>query len=175
MIHSFQGKKPRIHKSVFVAPSAEIIGDVEVGENSSVWFNAVIRGDESSIKIGKNTSIQDNSTVHVCHGRPTIIKDNVTIGHNCIIHGCTVNSDCIIGMGATILNHAEIGKESIIGAGAVVKEKAVIPPRSLAAGVPAKIIRKLTDEDVKRIKRNAEEYVKLRSQHLKQTYNKKHK
>jgi carbonic anhydrase/acetyltransferase-like protein (isoleucine patch superfamily) len=166
MIREFQGKKPRIKKPVFVAPSAEVIGDVEIGENSSVWFNSVLRGDEAPIRIGRNTNIQDNSTVHVCHRRPTTIGDNVTVGHSCIIHGCTISSDCIIGMGAVVLNNAEIGRQSIVGAGAVVMEGERFPPRSLVVGIPAKAVRKLTDKDIKKIKENAEEYLSLKNQYM---------
>lgn len=168
MIHKYQNKKPKIHKTAFVAPSADVIGDVTVGEDSSLWFGASVRGDEQAIIIGKRTSIQDNTSVHVCPRHPTIIKDDVTVGHNAVIHGCTVNSNCIIAIGAILLNGCVIGKDSIIGAGAVVMENQKIPPRSLAVGIPAKVIRKLSDNDVKVIKENADEYVKLAKTYLKE-------
>jgi len=166
MIHTFNGKKPKIGKTTFVAPSADVIGDVTVGANSSIWYGAVLRGDEQSINIGKNTSIQDNCSVHVCPNHPTIIGDNVTVGHNAVIHGCAVGSNCIIAIGAILLNGCAIGKDSVVGAGAVVMENAKIPPRSLVVGIPGKVIRTLTDADVKKIKENADEYVNLAKSYL---------
>ncbi|MFH1978657.1 MAG: gamma carbonic anhydrase family protein [Candidatus Aenigmatarchaeota archaeon] len=168
MIKKFEGKKPDVHKDAFIAETASLVGDVSVGEQSSVWYSAVIRADQQSVKIGNRTSIQDNATIHVCPGHPTVIKDGVTVGHNVIVHGCTIESNCIIGMGAILLNGCKIGKNSVIGAGAVVMENAVIPPQSLAVGIPAKVIRKLTEQDIQKIKENAQEYVKLTEQYLKQ-------
>ncbi|MBU0530653.1 MAG: gamma carbonic anhydrase family protein [Candidatus Aenigmatarchaeota archaeon] len=167
MIYKYKDKRPNIHKTVFIAPSADIIGDVIIGENSSVWFNSVVRGDESTITIGKNTNIQDCTTIHGCGHHPVLIKDGVTVGHDACVHGCTINSDCIIGMGATLLNGCVIGKESIIGAGAVITENTKIPPRSLVVGVPAKVVRKITANNLRQIKENAEEYILLKKEYLK--------
>lgn len=168
MIQQYNKKTPKIAKTVFVAKSADIIGDVEIGEHSSVWYNTVIRADEAPIRIGRNVSVQDGSILHVYPGKGTEIGDNVTVGHNCIIHGCTIGPNCIIGMGAIILSKAEVGEGCIIGAGAVVKEGDKIPPRSLAVGIPAKVVRQTTIDDLKRIEENWKEYSALKGQYMKQ-------
>lgn len=170
MILEFQGIKPQIASSVFVAPSADIIGDVSIGEDSSVWFGVVIRGDVNRIKIGKRTSIQDLSMIHVTHfkkedrsdGYETIVGDDVTIAHKVMLHGCTIEDACLIGMGATILDGAVIGKESIVGATALVTKNKVFPPRSLILGNPAKVVRELSNDEVASLYHSAQNYVKFK-------------
>ena len=149
-----------IDNSVFIADGAKIIGDVEIGKNSSVWFNAVIRADSDKVKIGENSNVQDNAVIHTSEGFGVQIGDNVTIGHGAIIHGCTVKDNVMIGMGAIVLNGAVIGENSIIGAGALITQGKVIPSGSLAFGNPCKIVRQLTDEEISSISRNAKSYVK---------------
>ena len=170
MILDYRGEKPQIAKDVFIAQSADIIGNVQIGQDSSIWFGVVIRGDVNSIKIGKNTSIQDLSMVHVTHnskenindGFPTYIGDNVTIGHRVMLHGCTIGNACLIGMSATILDGAIIGQESLVGAGSLVTQHKIFPPRSLIMGSPAKVIRELSDEEVESLYKSAENYVKFK-------------
>jgi carbonic anhydrase/acetyltransferase-like protein (isoleucine patch superfamily) len=159
MLYRYGGKDPNVDSSVFVAPGAHIIGDVTIGEESTVWFNAVLRGDEGPISIGKKCSIQDNVTAHLYEGFPLVIEDEVTVGHNAILHGCTVKKRCIIGMGATILDGAEIGEESIIGANTLIPSGKKIPPRSLVVGSPGKVIREITDKDVELIQLSIDTYV----------------
>lgn len=159
MLYRYGGKEPNVDSSVFVAPGAHIIGDVTIGEESTVWFNAVLRGDEGPISIGKKCSIQDNVTAHLYEGFPLVIEDEVTVGHNAILHGCTVKKRCIIGMGATILDGAEIGEESIIGANTLIPSGKKIPPRSLVVGSPGKVIREITDKDVELIQLSIDTYV----------------
>ncbi len=142
----FEGISPDINEKTFIADGAKVIGKVTMKEFSSLWLNAVVRGDVSHIEIGRYTNIQDNSVVHVADDYPTIIGDYVTVGHNAIIHGCTIEEHCLIGMGAIILNGAVVGKGSIIAAGAVVKEKQIIPPHSLVVGVPGKVVKFVPEE-----------------------------
>ncbi len=163
----YKGKKPELGTSTFIAPGAVVIGDLEIGKESSVWFNTVIRGDVNFIRIGDRTNIQDNSTVHVTSGgNPTIIGNDVTIGHNAIIHAATIHDACLVGMGAIILDGAVIGKESLIGAGSLVNKGMQIPPRSLVYGSPAKVIRTLSDDEVKGLYHSAEHYVEVARQYL---------
>ncbi len=152
-------KKPTFGRNVFVAPGAVILGDVRLGDDSSVWYQAVLRGDNDTIRIGARSNIQDGVIVHVDPGFPVMVGDDVTVGHRAVLHGCRVNDRVIVGMGAIVLNGAVIGSESIIGAGAVIPEGKEIPPRSLVLGVPGRVVRTLSDEDVRRIARNAEVYV----------------
>ncbi|HTV81581.1 MAG TPA: gamma carbonic anhydrase family protein [Acidobacteriaceae bacterium] len=165
MIRPYQGRTPVIPDSCYVDASAQIIGDVVLGENSSAWMNAVVRGDVHSIRIGANSNVQDCSVLHGMRYRyPVIVGDWVTIGHNATVHGCVVEDACLIGMGATIMNNARIGEGSIVAAGAVIAENAVISPRSLVAGVPGKVRRQLTPEDREMIlqyARNYLDYVKI--------------
>lgn len=163
MIKSFQGKTPSIAKSAFIAPNATIIGDVTIGENCSVWYGVVIRGDDGPVVIGDNTNIQDNSVVHTDEG--ITIGSGVTIGHNAIVHCKKIGNDVMIGMGSIALAGSEIGDESILGAGALLTQNKVLPPRSVAMGTPAKVFREATDEDVLHTKRNADVYVKLGREH----------
>lgn len=151
---------PRLHPSVFVAEGARIIGDVEIGKDSSVWFNTVIRGDVNYIRIGERTNIQDNSVIHVTHQKyPTIIGSNVTIGHNAVIHACTIYDYCLIGMGAVVLDDAKVGPTSIVAAGAVVTMRMVVPEGVLVAGIPARVVRELTPEEKKSLVQSAQNYV----------------
>ncbi len=159
MLYPFQGKKPIVDNSVFIAPGARIIGDVTIGKNSTVWFNAVLRGDEGPITIGEKTSIQDNVTCHLYEGAPLVIGDEVTVGHNAILHGCTINRRSIIGMGSTILDGAIIGEECIIGANTLISPGKNIPPRSLVVGSPGKVVRQLTEKDFILIQLSIDTYV----------------
>jgi len=149
MIRSFGGVHPQIHESAFVEGSAQVIGDVRIGEESSIWFNAVVRGDVYYIRLGNRTNIQDNSVIHVKDGsHATIIEDEVTVGHNVTLHGCYVERGSLIGIGSIILDDVRIGSHSIVAAGALVSPGTVVPPRSLVMGLPAKVKRTLTDEEV---------------------------
>src|SRR5699024_117623 len=136
MLISYNDKNPTVHETTFIAPGAYIIGDTTIGKDSSIWFNAVLRGDENSITIGEKTSIQDNSTVHLFEESPVVIGDEVTVGHNVIIHGCQIANRCVIGMGSTIMDNVEIGEECIIGANTLIPSGKKIPPRSLVLGSP---------------------------------------
>jgi carbonic anhydrase/acetyltransferase-like protein (isoleucine patch superfamily) len=167
MLLEYKGKWPRLGERVFVAEGAKIIGDVEIGDHSSVWFNSVIRGDVHYIRIGKHTNIQDGSILHVMKDQyPLILHDYVTIGHGVMLHGCEIQSHCLIGMRATILNNARLGPHCIVGAGAVITEGTVIPPRTLALGVPARIKRELTEEEVAGIDEYARRYYQYKETYL---------
>ena len=166
MIYEFYGKKPKIGKNCFIAPSADIIGDVEISSDSSVWYNATIRADQGSVKIGKNVSIQDNCIVHTDPKIPVQIADNVVIGHRAIIHSAKVGSNTIIGMGAILLNGVKVGENCIIGAGSVVTENTEIPNNSIAFGSPAKVVKQITPEHMHRIKKNVQDYVELNKKYL---------
>ena len=166
MIRSLRGRTPKLGKKVFVAENAQIIGEVEIGDDSNIWFNAVVRGDGGLIRIGKATNVQDNSILHSDIGYEVSLGDKVTIGHAAIIHGCKVSSNCIIGIGAKLLNGVIIGEWSIVGAGAVVTEGTIIPPYSIVLGIPGKIIRQTTLEDRERIKSNAEAYIQIKNLYL---------
>ncbi len=160
MIHPYLDKTPIIHPTVFLAEGSQIIGDVEIGEQSSVWFNAVIRGDVNYIRIGARTNIQDGCIFHVSRKTyPLIVGDDVTVGHNVTLHACNIGHRCLIGMGATVMDGTEVGEDSIVGAGALVTAKTKIPPRSLVLGSPAKVKRELTDNEVISIKESANHYI----------------
>ena len=170
MIRSYQGVRPTVPASCYIDPSAQLIGDVQLGERSSVWMNAVLRGDVNSIRIGANSNVQDCAVLHgMRHVYPVHVGDWVTIGHNATVHGCVVEDACLIGMGAVILNGAHIGEGSIIAAGAIIPEKTVIPPNSLVAGVPGKVRRTLGDEDRKMILMYAQNYLDYTAIYLKET------
>jgi carbonic anhydrase/acetyltransferase-like protein (isoleucine patch superfamily) len=160
-LYKLENKQPIIHSSAYIAPTAAVIGNVIIGKNSSVWFNCVIRGDEDAILIGKETNIQDLSVLHADPGKPISIGDGVTIGHRCIIHGCEIADHSLIGMGAIIMNGVKIGCGSIAAAGSVLLENTMIPPFSLVAGVPGKIIRTLGMEVLEKNKAVCREYVML--------------
>jgi carbonic anhydrase/acetyltransferase-like protein (isoleucine patch superfamily) len=166
MIHEFAGRSPRIAATAFVAESADIIGDVEIGENASIWFQSVLRGDIEPIRIGANSNIQDGSIVHTMRGSAVVVGDWVTVGHRAILHGCTVESHCLIGMGAVLLNNVRVGEGSIVAAGALVTENTVIPPRSLFLGMPARLARKLTDSDRAFIDVHATHYLEYMESYL---------
>ncbi|MBA5255699.1 gamma carbonic anhydrase family protein [Enterococcus hirae] len=138
----------------FIAPNATVVGDVELAESVTVWYQAVIRGDSNTVKVGARTNIQDGTVIHVDHDAPVEIAENVTVGHQCMLHGCTIEKGALIGMGSTILNHAVIGENSLIGAGSLVTEGKVIPPNVLAFGRPAKVIRPLTEEEIEKNRQN---------------------
>ncbi len=160
MIRTYHGHSPQIHPSCYIDLSAQIIGDVTVGERASVWMNAVLRGDVNSIRVGSCSNVQDCCVLHGQRNLyPVIVGDWVTIGHNATVHGCVVEDMCIIGMGARVLNGSRIGEGSIIAAGAVVTEHTVVPPRTLWAGVPAKLRRELTDKDRELIREYAQNYL----------------
>ena len=154
-----------IKDSIVICPGAQVLGDVELGENVSVWHGAVIRGDTDSITIGNNSNVQDNCVVHCTRGFPVVIGDNVSIGHGAVIHGCKLDDNVLIGMNATVLNGAHISKNSIVGAGAVVSEGKEFPEGSLILGVPAKAVKQVTPEQVQLIQNNADNYVKLSKQY----------
>jgi carbonic anhydrase/acetyltransferase-like protein (isoleucine patch superfamily) len=158
---------PRVHPSVWVADSAQVIGDVELAEDVSVWFTAVLRGDVNFIRIGRGTNIQDGTIIHVNRlGTPTILGEHVTVGHAARLHGCTIASHCLVGIGAIVLDGAEVGEECIIAAGALVAPGAKIPPRSLVMGAPAKVKREVDAGDLDLIHRSAENYVALKNDYL---------
>jgi gamma-carbonic anhydrase len=161
MIRSFRGKTPEIAASAYIDPSAQVIGDVAVGERSSIWCNVSARGDVNSIRIGAETSIQDNTVLHVDHAPEfrLLIGDRVTVGHRVVLHGCTVEEDALIGIGAIVLNGARIGKGSIVAAGALVPEGAEVPADSVAMGVPAKVRRQVSPEERERFRVNVQNYV----------------
>lgn len=159
MLIPYNEKTPTLHPTVFVAPGAKLIGEVEIGDETTIWFNAVLRGDEGLIKIGKRCSIQDNSTIHLYEGAPVLIEDEVTVGHNVILHGCKIGKRSIIGMGSSILDHSEIGEECIIGANTLIPPGKKIPPRSLVVGSPGKVVRQLNDSDFEMIQLSIDTYV----------------
>lgn len=161
MIKKLKSGEPRIHPDTFVADSAAVMGNVSVGKKSSLWFNAVLRADINSITIGEACSVQEGAVLHVALDQPLIIGDYVTVGHGAVLHGCTIGDNVLIGMKAVVLDGAVVGEGSIIGAGAVVKEGMVIPPRSLAVGLPAKIVKALDDKAVLGLRTHALNYVKL--------------
>ncbi|GAB6181699.1 gamma carbonic anhydrase family protein [Desulfotomaculum defluvii] len=152
-----------VDPSVFIAPGAKIFGNVNIQEQASIWYNAVIRGDADSVFIGRKTNIQDCCIIHQDKGFPVHVGENVTVGHGAILHGCAIEDNCIIGMGSIILNGSSIGEGSIIGAGTLVKEGQEIPPGSLAVGSPARIIRKLTEEEKNKITQSAQHYHEMAS------------
>jgi carbonic anhydrase/acetyltransferase-like protein (isoleucine patch superfamily) len=160
MLFAHRGRFPQIAESAYIENSAAIIGDVVIGEDSSVWFNVVIRGDVNYIRIGRRTNVQDGSVIHVTHDtHPTLIGDDVTIGHNVTLHGCLIKDRCLIGMGAVVLDDVVVGEDSMVAAGAVVAPGTRIPPRSLAIGAPARIKRSLSDQEVAHLKQSAANYL----------------
>lgn len=159
MIKTFNSKTPDTEKACFIAENAVIAGDVTLGEDSSVWFGAVMRGDDESITVGRNSNIQDNCTVHCTKSYPVKIGENVTVGHNAVIHGCEIGDGSLIGMSATVMNGAVLGKNCLVGAGALVTENKVFPDNSLIMGVPAKAVGLLSDDDAENMLKNAAHYV----------------
>jgi carbonic anhydrase/acetyltransferase-like protein (isoleucine patch superfamily) len=159
------GHEPHVDAAAWVAPNATLIGQVRIHARASVFYGAVLRGDRDLIEVGEGSNLQDNVTVHGDPGKPTIVGRGVSVGHNAMLHGCVVEDDCLIGMSSTVLNGAVIGRESLVAAGAVVLEGTIVPPRSLVAGVPAKVRRELTDDEVAANRRNAETYLMLAAEH----------
>ena len=158
MIYEIENKKPIIHKNALILPQTSIIGDVEIAENVSIWFGAVLRGDNDKIYIGKDSNVQDNCTLHTDYGYPVIIGENVTVGHNVILHGCRIEGNAIIGMGSTLLDGVIIPKNVIIGANSLVSSKTKVEEGSLYLGSPARLVRKLTDEEIEKINFSAKHY-----------------
>jgi len=175
MVYTYKEFTPKTGTNTWIAPSADVIGDVTIGEDCSIWFGSIIRGDVHYIHIGNRVNIQDLSMIHVTHykkerkegdGNPTVIEDDVTIGHRVMLHGCTIEQGCLIGMSATILDGAVIGKESIVGAGSLVTKNKKFPPRSLIVGSPAKVVRTLSDEEVDELYASASRYVLFKNDYI---------
>ena len=162
MMLEFKGKYPKVDPTVFIAENATVIGDVEIGPGTNIWFYSIVRGDQNYIRIGSNCSIQDASILHVENELPLIIEDDVAFGHRVIAHACTIRRGSLVGIGAIVLNGAEIGEESIVGAGSVVTPNTIIPPRTLALGNPAKPVRPLKEKDFELIRRTIRNYQGLR-------------
>jgi carbonic anhydrase/acetyltransferase-like protein (isoleucine patch superfamily) len=166
-VRRYSGKSPRLGEGVFIAETAMVIGDSRVGDGSSIWYSAVVRGDQMPIRIGRHTSIQDGTVVHVTSGvAGTIVGDYVTVGHNVTLHACTVEDDCIIGMGSIILDRSVIGRGSIVGAGALVTPGTIVPPGSMVLGAPARVKRPVTEEERAWIASSAQHYVELTRRYL---------
>lgn len=169
MIMDFDGAHPKIDPTAFIADNAMVIGNVEIGPDANIWFYSIVRGDTNYIRIGAKCNIQDACVLHVVKDlHPLILEEGVVLGHRVVVHGCRIGRGSLIGIGAIVLNGAEIGAESIVGAGSVVSPNTVIPPRSLAIGIPAKVVRTLTDEDVRMIEGTASEYLWLVELYTKQ-------
>ncbi len=167
MLRPYRGQLPRVHPSAFIDDSAQVIGDVEIGEESSVWMCVVIRGDVHRIRIGRRTNVQDGTIVHVMKDtHPTLIGSDVTIGHQAMVHGCTIEDRCLIGMGAILLNGVTVGTGSIIAAGTLLPEGTQVPPRSLVMGSPGKVRRTLSDADLDEIQMYADRYVAYRLDYM---------
>ena len=163
MLRPYRGQVPRVHPSAFIDDSAQVIGDVEIGEDSSVWMCVVIRGDVNRIRIGRRSNVQDGTIVHVMKDtHPTAIGDNVTIGPGAVVHGCTIEDRCLVGMGAILLNGVTVGSGSIVAAGTLLPEGMQVPPRSLVMGSPGKVRRTLSDADLDEIQMYADRYVGYR-------------
>ena len=157
-LYALADRRPVLHPTAWVAPSADVIGDAIMGEGANIWFGAVLRADNTPIRIGRNSNVQDGAVLHSDPGSPLTIGEDCTIGHRAILHGCTIGDGCLIGMGATILNDAVIGEGSLVGAGALVTEGKIFPPASLIVGVPARAVRTLGPEDAARLRRSADGY-----------------
>lgn len=167
IVRAYDGKRPRLGQSVFLAENATLIGDVEIGNDCSIWYGAVLRADVQAIRVGSRTNIQDNCTIHVTNEDwPTIIAEEVTMGHGVIAHGCTIRRGALIGMGSRILDGAEIGEQALIGAGALVSEGTKIPPRTLVLGMPARVKRPLTDDELTRLTLSWQNYVGYKDKYL---------
>lgn len=159
MIYQYEDRIPSLPEEYYVAENATVIGDVVLKNQASIWFGAVLRGDIEPVIIGERSNIQDNSVAHTGAGAPTLIGDDVTVGHNVVLHGCKVGNNCLIGMGAILLDRCEIGDNCIIGAGTIVGQGKTIPPGSLALGAPARVIRRLSEEDIANVRSYAERYI----------------
>ncbi|WP_066502757.1 gamma carbonic anhydrase family protein [Abyssisolibacter fermentans] len=167
MLIEYDGEIPQYHNSCFIADSAAVIGNVELGENTSIWYNCVLRGDVNAIKIGNNTNIQDGSVIHVNDTIPTVVGDCVTVGHKAILHSCKIGNNVLVGMGSIILDGSEIEDNVLIGAGSVVTPGKKIPSGSLVLGSPARVIRELTEDEICKLKESAKDYVIYAQKHKK--------
>jgi gamma-carbonic anhydrase len=168
IIRAYEGKQPRLGERVFVAENAALIGDVEVGNDCSIWYGTTVRGDVNFIRIGSRSNVQDNCAIHVNHDDcPAVIAEEVTIGHGAIVHGCTVKRGALIGMGSRVLDGAVVGESALVGAGALVPEGMVVPARTLVVGVPARVKRELTDEELARLDQSWRNYVQYKENYLK--------
>ncbi len=165
MIRSYKGIRPVLGSRAYVDTSAQVIGAVELGDDSSVWMNTVIRGDVNRIRLGARTNVQDNCVLHVTVRHPTVLADDVTVGHSVTLHGCTIERHCLVGIGAIVLNGAVVGEESIVAAGALVPEGMQVPPRSVVMGTPAKVKRDVTEEERAGLRRYAENYVRYKDEY----------
>ena len=162
MIKSFQNKHPKIHASAFVADDAIVIGDVEIGAESSVWFGSILRGDVNYIRIGERTNVQDGSIIHVSSKtHPTVLEDEITLGHRVTLHGCYIETGCLIGIGAIVLDGARVGKNSLVAAGSLITPDTKIPPNSLVMGSPARVKRQLNDDEIYNLARFWQNYTEL--------------
>ncbi|HHV63689.1 MAG TPA: gamma carbonic anhydrase family protein [Peptococcaceae bacterium] len=166
MLIPYQGHTPLIGENVYIAEGAQLIGKVQVGDLSSIWFNCVLRGDLSSITIGKRTNIQDLTLIHVNSGQPVIIEDDVSVGHSCVLHGCKIGKGSLIGMGAIILNDSVIGENCLVAAGSLIPERKVFPPNTLIMGSPAKVVRELTPEEIANIHQTSQRYMERAQEYL---------
>lgn len=168
MVRTYKGVGPTVAPSAYIDPSAQVIGDVHVGDESSIWMNAVVRGDVNYIRIGHRTNIQDGTIVHVMRepSHPTVLGDDITVGHGAVVHGCTIESACLIGMGAILLNGVRVGAGSIVAAGTLLPEGTLVPPRSLVMGSPGKVRRSLTDDEYAFILQSAQNYVTYRLDYM---------
>lgn len=165
MLIALEDNIPHVAPSAWIAPSAVLVGSVEIGEGASVWYGAVLRADNEPITIGARSNVQDNCAFHVDRGYPVVLGDGVSVGHGAVVHGATIGDHVLVGMNATVMNGAVIGAETLIAAGALVTQGMQVPPRSLVAGVPAKVRRELTDDEVASLYRNAETYEAIRELH----------
>lgn len=165
MIFEYKGHKPKIGKNVFIAPTATVIGNVEIKDHASIWYGTVLRGDMAPITVGERTNIQDNCTVHTDYNKPAVIGNNVTVGHNAVVHGCVVEDNCLIGINAVVLSGAWIKTGAVVAAGSVVKHGQVIEPFHLVAGIPAELKRKLSDTTLEKRKKTAEHYMVISREH----------
>ncbi|RDE16208.1 MAG: gamma carbonic anhydrase family protein [Candidatus Thorarchaeota archaeon] len=166
-LYEFNGKKPRVDPEAYISPRASLIGDIEVGADSSIWEFAVLRADMNYIRVGKGTSIQDNATVHTTFMHPTIIGDYVTAGHNCVIHACKIGDRAVVGMGSIVLDGAEVGNDCVIGAGSVVTNNSVIPDGSLVMGIPGKVVKEVSEALRESFMTGAQLYIELGKSHKK--------
>ncbi|HZZ83677.1 MAG TPA: gamma carbonic anhydrase family protein [Anaeromyxobacteraceae bacterium] len=168
-IHPFKGISPRLHPSVFAVDDALVIGDVEVGEQSSLWFGAIVRGDVNYIRIGARSNVQDQTVIHVTNGtHPTVVGDDVTLGHRVTLHGCTIQDRCLIGIGAVVMDGAVVSEDSMVGAGALVPPGMVVPSGTLVVGSPARVKRELTREEIAFFRKSAQNYVSYAEQYRKE-------
>lgn len=169
MLREFRGRRPEVSESAFVDPSAQVIGDVRLGDQVSIWANATLRGDIAAIRVGAGSNIQDNSCLHVDNDEPVDIGESVVVGHSCVIHGCSIGDGCLIGMGSTVLSGAKVGAGSLVAAGSLLLEGREYPPNSMIMGSPAKVRRETTEAEREKIRRNAERYVALSREYLKES------